>query len=208
MRRTGPVTASDLLVAPHLPADPRRTASKICSDRPHRRARGARQPNLFTLSEGQTPAPQSTPTPRAHTAVDDHPPSALLAISTSCYRRVGDELATLQPSPEHLHVLRDHVISEPDDQHLHSVRCCDHRENPSNPYRRYRRTANRITSAGNRKPTKPEGILTGGRERRVRFIEPPSPATMRCVNATEPDSPMREPLQPCEPITSIDQLTR
>jgi len=23
------------------------------------------------------------------------------------------------------------VSSEPDDQHLHSVRCCDHRENPS-----------------------------------------------------------------------------
>ncbi len=33
-------------------------------------------------------------------------------------------------SHQHLHVLRDHVISEPDDQHLYSGRCCDHRENP------------------------------------------------------------------------------
>jgi len=41
----------------------------------------------------------------------------------------------LQLAPEHLHVLRDHVISEPDDQHLHSVRCCDHRENPRNVQR-------------------------------------------------------------------------
>ncbi|MDT0264375.1 hypothetical protein RM423_23735, partial [Jatrophihabitans sp. DSM 44399] len=45
------------------------------------------------------------------------------------------ELATLQLGPKHLHVLRDHVISEPHGQHLHSVRCCDHRENPRIGYR-------------------------------------------------------------------------
>ena len=46
-----------------------------------------------------------------------------------------------------------------------------------NPYRRYQRTANKITSGGKRKPVNPEGTLTGGPGRRVRFSEPPSPPT-------------------------------
>ena len=72
---------------------------------------------------------------RTHTTVRDDPSSALLAISASRYGCIADELTALQLAPEHLHVLRDHVISEPDHQHLHSVRCCDHRENLRNPLR-------------------------------------------------------------------------
>ena len=45
------------------------------------------------------------------------------------------------------------------------------------------RTANKITSGGNRNPAKPEGILIGGLGRRVRFIEPPSPP--RCDASTQ-----------------------
>jgi hypothetical protein len=54
---------------------------------------------------------------RTHAPVGDHPPRALLAIRPGRHRGVADELTTLQLGPEHLHVLRDHVISEPDDQH-------------------------------------------------------------------------------------------
>jgi len=131
MRRAGEVAAADLPVAPQLPADRGRTALQLRGDRPHGRARRTRQPDLLALGERQTPALQATPTARAHTPVGNHPPCALLAIRARRHRRVADELATLQLGPKHLHVLRDHVISEPHGQHLHSVRCCDHRENPS-----------------------------------------------------------------------------
>jgi len=91
-----------------------------------------RHRDLLSLDERQTPALQATSATRTHTTVREHPSSALLAVSAGRYGRVADELPTLQLSPKHLHVLGDHVISEPDDQHLHSVRCCDHRENPRN----------------------------------------------------------------------------
>jgi hypothetical protein len=55
------------------------------------------------------------------------------------------------------------------------------------PVRRYQRTANKITSGGKRKPVNPEGILTGGTGRRVRFIEPPSPP--RCDPSTQQSHP-------------------
>ena len=42
-------------------------------------------------------------------------------------------------------------------------------------WRRYQRTANKITSAGKRKPADAEGILTGGPGWGVRVIEPRSP---------------------------------
>jgi hypothetical protein len=91
-------------------------------------------------SKWHTPHPAPPPGRRAaatrtHATVRDHPSSALLAVRTRRYGRVADELPTLQLSPKHLQVLRDHVLSEPDDQHLHSLRCCDHRENPRNPQR-------------------------------------------------------------------------
>jgi len=59
-------------------------------------------------------------------------------------------------------------------------------EVPDNPYRRYQRTAAKITSGGKRKPVNPKGTLTGGLRPGVRFTKPPTLARVRCVNATEP----------------------
>jgi hypothetical protein len=50
------------------------------------------------------------------------------------HSRVTYELPTLQVTPEHLHDLRDHVISGPDDQPL-SAGSCGHRENPKTRFR-------------------------------------------------------------------------
>jgi len=120
MRRAGQITAH-LCVAPQLPTDRRRAATKLGGDRPHRHAHRTQKPKLFPLGEGQTPALQTTAPTWTNAPVGDHPPRALLAIRPCRNRGVADELATLQLGPEDLHVLGDHVISEPDDQHLNSA---------------------------------------------------------------------------------------
>ena len=135
MRRAGQIAATEFSVASQFSTDRRRTATKLGRDRSHRHARRTGEPELLPLRERQTSALEITAATRAHAAVGDHPPGALLAIGPRCYRGIADELATLQLGPENLHVLGDHVISEPDDQHPNSVRCCDHHENPRNPQR-------------------------------------------------------------------------
>jgi hypothetical protein len=116
-RRAGPVAAIDLVVrrSSRLIVDGlRRRSAAIARTRPRR---GKAQSALAQRTTDTCPAD--------HAHGEDGPPlaitaSALLAVRASRHRRVADELATLQLSPEHLHVLRDHVISEPDDQHLHA----------------------------------------------------------------------------------------
>ncbi len=49
---------------------------------------------------------------------------------------VGEELTSLQRSPERLVQLGDKLVGEANGhQHPHILRCCDHRKNPGNPYR-------------------------------------------------------------------------
>jgi len=55
------------------------------------------------------------------------------------------------------------------------------------PVPEVQRTANKITSAGKRNPTNPDGIDTSDRGRRERFIEPPSPP---CCDASTQQSPL------------------
>ena len=70
----------------------------------------AGQRDLLPLGETQEPARHVASPPRTHPTVRHHPPSALLAIRPRRSGRIRDELTTLQRSPEHLHILADHVI--------------------------------------------------------------------------------------------------
>ncbi len=182
MRRAGQITAH-LCVAPQLPTDRRRAATKLGGDRPHRHARRTQKPKLFPLGEGQTPALQTTAPTRTNAPVGDHPPRALLAIRPCRNRGVADELATLQLGPEDLHVLGDHVISEPYDQHLNSAGVAITARTQGSPY---------ATPSNPPPPCSPHAPSISVSPSLPRHPKPRSTPTRPTTTAPSPGKPARQ----------------
>ena len=108
-----PVAAPAITVTAQLPADRRGRPADPLRDPAHRRAGRTRQGDLLPLGETQAAALQVPSTARPHPARRRDPAGTLLPVRPRHPRRVGDELTALHRSPERLHNLRHHGLSEP-----------------------------------------------------------------------------------------------